>query len=91
MSPPGRPKGEHRSAQHEGSQVPPLHNPGRRTWLLTASAGLTVGFFAGCSLPGIPKRPAPSAEDAQGWVRHAGGAYVFSCRAPRWARTSPPH
>jgi len=64
MSPPGRPKGEHRSAQHEGSQVPQLHNPGRRTWLLTASAGLTVGFFAGFSQPGIPKRPAPKTRRA---------------------------
>jgi isoquinoline 1-oxidoreductase beta subunit len=36
-------------------------------------AGLTVALFSGCALPVIPKRPAPSLDDALGWIRHDGG------------------
>ncbi|HEY0957535.1 MAG TPA: molybdopterin cofactor-binding domain-containing protein, partial [Roseateles sp.] len=36
-------------------------------------ASLTVALFSGCALPVIPKRPAPSLDDALGWIRHDGG------------------
>jgi isoquinoline 1-oxidoreductase beta subunit len=41
-------------------------------------AGLTVALFSGCALPVIPKRPAPSLDDALGWIRHDGeGRYTL--------------
>lgn len=41
-------------------------------------AGLTVVLFGGCALPVIPKRPAPSPDDALGWIRHDGnGRYTL--------------
>ena len=54
-----------------------LTNAARRRLLIGASAGagLSVSFFAGCSLPVIPKRPAPELSDAMGWVQHAAGRY----------------
>jgi isoquinoline 1-oxidoreductase beta subunit len=45
----------------------------RRGVLQLAGAGLTVALFAGCALPVIPRRPAPSLDDALGWIRHDGG------------------
>ncbi len=49
----------------------------RRHFLAAAGAGLTVSFLPGCTLPVIPKRPAPDADAACGWVRHAGGRYTL--------------
>jgi isoquinoline 1-oxidoreductase beta subunit len=50
----------------------------RRGWLQLSGAGLTVALFGGCALPVIPKRPAPSLDDALGWVRHDGdGRYTL--------------
>lgn len=49
----------------------------RRSLLASAGAGLTVAFLPGCTLPVIPKRPAPDAEAARGWVRHALGRYTL--------------
>ncbi len=49
----------------------------RRSFLAVAGAGLTVSFLPGCTLPVVPKRPAPDAEAARGWVRHAGGRYTL--------------
>lgn len=43
MSPPGRPKGEYRSAQHEGTPVSP-----RRPWLGCARRALLVGAATAC-------------------------------------------
>lgn len=45
----------------------------------TGLAAITVVFSAGCSLvPVIPKRPAPTPENAQGWIRHdANGRYTL--------------
>lgn len=45
----------------------------------TGLAAITVVFSAGCSLvPVIPKRPAPTPENAQGWIRHeASGRYTL--------------
>jgi isoquinoline 1-oxidoreductase beta subunit len=45
----------------------------------TGLAAITVVFGAGCSLvPVIPKRPAPTPENAQGWIRHgADGRYTL--------------
>lgn len=41
-------------------------------------AGMTVALFSGCALPVIPKRPAPSLDDALGWIRHDGnGRYTL--------------
>ncbi|MFG6412563.1 molybdopterin cofactor-binding domain-containing protein [Roseateles sp. DC23W] len=41
-------------------------------------ASLTVALFSGCALPVIPKRPAPSLDDALGWIRHDGdGRYTL--------------
>ena len=48
----------------------------RRTFL-TAGAGLTVTFLAGCALPVIPKRPAPTASDGLSWIRFSGGRYAL--------------
>jgi isoquinoline 1-oxidoreductase beta subunit len=50
-----------------------------RRRLLAASGGLTVLFASGCSalprsVPVIPKRPAPTAEDGLAWVRFDGGS-----------------
>ncbi|MBL8343851.1 MAG: molybdopterin-dependent oxidoreductase [Rubrivivax sp.] len=50
-------------------------DPARRRLLFAAGAGLSVSFTAGCSLPVIPKRPAPEAADAAGWVRHIEGRW----------------
>jgi len=49
----------------------------RRAFLTAAGAGLSVSFVAGCSLPVIPKRPAPQAEDALSWIRFADGHYTL--------------
>jgi CO/xanthine dehydrogenase Mo-binding subunit len=49
----------------------------RRGFLAAAGAGLTVSFLPGCTLPVIPKWPAPDAQAAQAWVRHAGGRYTL--------------
>jgi isoquinoline 1-oxidoreductase beta subunit len=49
----------------------------RRGLLRAAGAGLTVGFLAGCSLPVIPRRPAPDAASALGWVRFDNGRYTL--------------
>lgn len=49
----------------------------RRSFLAAAGAGLSVSFVAGCSLPVIPKRPAPQAEDALSWIRFADGRYTL--------------
>lgn len=45
----------------------------------TGLAAITVVFSAGCALvPVIPKRPAPTPENAQGWIRHDGaGRYTL--------------
>lgn len=49
----------------------------RRTFVAAGAATLTVMLLPGCTLlPVIPKRPAPSLEDAAGWVRHANGRYT---------------
>jgi isoquinoline 1-oxidoreductase beta subunit len=50
---------------------------GRRRLLRAAAAGVVVPFAAGCALPVFPKRPAPAAEDAAGWVQQAGGRFVL--------------
>jgi isoquinoline 1-oxidoreductase beta subunit len=50
----------------------------RRTAL---AAGATAVLLPGCTLPVIPRRPAPSLEDAAGWVRHEAGRYTV--RLPR--------
>lgn len=49
----------------------------RRDFLAAAGASLTVTFLPGCTLPVIPKRPAPDADAACGWVRHAAGRYTL--------------
>lgn len=49
----------------------------RRRWLQLGGVGLVVGFSTGCALPVIPKRPAPDARDAAGWVRFAEGRYTL--------------
>lgn len=49
----------------------------RRGWLQLSGAGLTVALFSGCALPVIPKRPAPSLDDALGWIRHDNGRYTL--------------
>lgn len=49
---------------------------------LLAAGGITVGFgLGGCSLlPPIPKRPAPTIDDAQGWIhRTPEGRFVLWC------------
>jgi isoquinoline 1-oxidoreductase beta subunit len=49
---------------------------------LLAAGGITVGFgLGGCSLiPPIPKRPAPTLDDALGWIhRSAEGRFVLWC------------
>ncbi len=58
----------------------------KRRAFLQGAVGLTVTFAAvasGCrAIPVIPKRPAPSAEDALGWLRHHDGKYeLFVPRA----------
>lgn len=50
----------------------------RRT--LLAAGGLAV-LLPGCALPVIPRRPAPTLEDAAGWVLHQEGRYTI--RLPR--------
>lgn len=50
----------------------------RRRFLAGAGAVLAVSFLPGCAnLPVIPKRPAPDARAALGWIRHQGGHYVL--------------
>jgi isoquinoline 1-oxidoreductase beta subunit len=49
---------------------------------LLAAGGITVGFgLGGCSLiPPIPKRPAPTLDDALGWIhRSAEGHFMLWC------------
>jgi isoquinoline 1-oxidoreductase beta subunit len=53
----------------------------KRRSLLTGGAALSVGFVAGCTLPVIPKRPAPTPEHARGWIRFEAGRYAL--RLPR--------
>lgn len=53
----------------------------RRQVLAGAAAGLSVVVLPGCTLPVIPKRPAPDAEAALAWVRHDGAGY--SLHIPR--------
>jgi isoquinoline 1-oxidoreductase beta subunit len=53
----------------------------KRRTLLRGGAALTVVFAGGCALPVVPKRPAPTADDAAGWIRHADGRYTL--RLPR--------
>jgi isoquinoline 1-oxidoreductase beta subunit len=49
----------------------------RRRFLQASGAGLTVAFLAGCALPVIPKRPAPTLGDAMGWVQARDGRFVL--------------
>lgn len=49
----------------------------RRSLLGMAGGGLMVAFLGGCTLPVIPKRPAPGAEDAMSWLRFADGRYTL--------------
>jgi isoquinoline 1-oxidoreductase subunit beta len=46
----------------------------RRTFV---AGGLSVSFISACTLPVIPKRPVPTPEAAQGWIRHLEGRYVL--------------
>ena len=48
--------------------------PGRRCFLKSVGA-LSVGFVAGCAIPVIPKRPAPTLKDANGWIGFDGSRY----------------
>lgn len=49
----------------------------RRAFLAAGTGALTV-LLPGCALlPVIPQRPAPSLEDAAGWVRHEAGRYTL--------------
>lgn len=49
----------------------------KRRAFLAATTGALVVVLPGCSLvPVIPKRPAPSLDDAAGWVRHEAGRYT---------------
>ena len=59
------------------SRVPVVMH--RRTWL--AAAGATVLLSAsGCTLlPPIPKRPAPTLDDARGWLRLSDSGVEFWC------------
>jgi isoquinoline 1-oxidoreductase beta subunit len=54
-----------------------LTNPARRRLLSAAGVGLIISFATGCALPAIPKRPAPDADDAAGWLSHAQGRYTL--------------
>lgn len=48
----------------------------RRAFVVAGTGALTV-LLPGCALvPVIPRRPAPSLEDAAGWVRHQAGRYT---------------
>lgn len=48
----------------------------RRRRLLQAGGTLGVALMAGaCTLPVIPRRPAPSADEALGWVQHRDGRW----------------
>lgn len=60
-------------------KAPPRLAPdaGRRRLLRAAAAGVVVPFAAGCALPVFPKRPAPAAADAAGWVQQAAGRFVL--------------
>lgn len=50
----------------------------KRRAVLVGGACLSASFVAGCSLiPVIPRRPAPTLDDARGWVRHAAGRYTL--------------
>jgi probable rRNA maturation factor len=67
MSPPGRPKGEYRSAQHEGSPVNPRPRP-------AATLSLSVQYASGA--PDLPTRA-----QVRRWVRAAlDGAAVVTVR-----------
>lgn len=54
-----------------------LAQPSRRRFLQASGAALTVVLLPGCALPVIPKRPAPSLDDALGWIRHENGRYTL--------------
>lgn len=56
---------------------PRLPHPARRRLLQAGGAALAVGFLPGCALPVIPKRPAPTLDDAAGWIRFDGGRYTL--------------
>ena len=49
----------------------------RRGLMQLSGAGLTIALFSGCALPAIPRRPAPSLDDALGWIRHEAGRYTL--------------
>lgn len=50
----------------------------KRRALLAAGAAATTVVFGGCGIvPVIPKRPAPTSNDALGWIRHQDGRYVL--------------
>jgi len=61
MSPPGRPKGEYRSAQHEGHPMSTNSSRNRTTWALVAIAAAVLAF----GLWSI-ERPANAADDSKG-------------------------
>jgi isoquinoline 1-oxidoreductase subunit beta len=48
----------------------------RRRAFMAGSLSVTF-VVAGCSLPVIPKRPAPTPEAAQGWIQYRDGRYVL--------------
>lgn len=49
-----------------------------RRGFMAASAGAATVMFSACSsLPVIPGRPLPSANDAAGWVRHEAGRFTL--------------
>ncbi|WP_137731645.1 xanthine dehydrogenase family protein molybdopterin-binding subunit [Pseudaquabacterium pictum] len=49
----------------------------RRGFLVVAGAALGTGALPGCTLPVIPKRPAPDVDAARSWVRHADGRFTL--------------
>lgn len=53
-------------------------NISRRKLLIGGAGLLAVGFLPGCSLPVIPKRPAPALADAWGWIRYDGRRYQLT-------------
>jgi isoquinoline 1-oxidoreductase subunit beta len=49
----------------------------RRTLLQLCGTGLAVVFAPGCALPVVPKRPAPTSEEALAWIKYVNGRYVL--------------
>lgn len=49
----------------------------KRRAFLTGGAVLSASFLAGCTLPVIPSRPAPSLTVARGWISHSEGRYTL--------------